>query len=801
MTQDSSSPPEINYSEIHCIILAADNPFKNAIVENPRQEIIDVESINAELTTLILKSLERIRAKKNRTDLILIQGEPGLGKTHFLSRMRKKAKSNNFLFVDLPPLGDISRIYSHIFQQLFINLNWKAPQDPYTPLMGLIGRLLSHFLSEFYAQKKMDMKSQTKQILTALQEDYTKVFQYLKVLEKHQETRERIVHQAILSIITHHPEADQLFLEILFKLLDPDLQFYALKWLKGYDLSESDLNQLNVRESIDNDEIANRVLNSLLAITDRPVLFCLDQLESFSVRFEAEEGIKILFDTLTNMYNRYQNLCILLMCQSHVWTEIEKQVERSALDRIQIKKALAKLSFEEGILLTESRLRLIYPRNLKLPYGTYPFTHDFIRSILKETGYNPRRLLNRLSREIEYFKGSQSVSERFAELPAEKAVPEPPATPKTPLPAFLDQELATLQRAIEQDHHTFYTFPVLQDFTRGIVNELFRELKTQQIKLNDVLIKDIRINQKTTKKDIDITLTVEIASDRFDIGLEVNNSENMTSLYHTLRRLVHETQAGTLKYVFLLRDNSLPISPTAKRTQAYLLELQKAGAFIPLSDSDTTQLMSIKKLVEKASAGDLMQDDHPITRKEVLEYILPEKLRTISCITQLCEFLREGKLSVQAISMDTRSDEPVQEQMSPPESSQKAPTQDHTPHPVQVTTPLTPQSTMDELEDLFTDSSGAPLFPPSINAPSQEPSPLAGPPDRIQEVNLKGSILQLIQKQNFYTLKKLEDTFQNLDKIQIQELLHQMAQEQMIIIIYDRGDDFLFAVHPDFMSS
>ncbi|MHA1265545.1 MAG: hypothetical protein ACTSRS_09950 [Candidatus Helarchaeota archaeon] len=811
MTEDERESPQVDYTRIHELLLKARNPFKNSIVENPRQPIVDVESINAELTNLILKSIEAIRKKEKRTDLILIQGEPGLGKTHFLSRMRQKAKEHAYFFVDLPPVGDISRIYSHIFQQLFINLSWKDPRERFSPLQQLVGDLLSKFLITSLSAEQNSLQSQTREILSALKEDHTQVFHYLQLSAKKAEIRERILEKTILDLLSRYPGIDQLFLEVLFKIIDEDSEFLALKWLKGYDLSETDLKRLNVRTSIDNDETANRVLSSLLMIIDRPILFCLDQLESFSVRFEAENGIKILFDTLTNMYNRYQNLCMLLMCQSHVWTEIEKTVEKSALDRIQIKKSLTKLSFEEGILLVESRLRLIYPPTLSLPYGTYPFSHDFIRHILKETGFNPRKLLNRLSREFEYLQSKKVITEP---IPAELA-PLPLKEPEAePVIAFLTRELEALKTQIQQDQSHFYPLPVRQDFLKGILNELFKEIYTRQISFQGITIKHITLNRKVTKKDVDITLSVEKEAVTFKIGIEINNSENMTSLFHTLRRLLNEIQKHQLKYVFLIRDAALWISPTAHKTQDLLKKLQQHGAFIRISEEDLLELMSMKKLLEKASSGDLMRGDLLVSRHEVLQFLLPDKIANISILTSIFQVLNQGPLSEVSLpsppipkpsATPPRLQEPKAPVQSEPLTQSEPLSRSTSPAPTPPSSTLIPsdsrsQSASDRLEELFDnlpEFQSPPALPPTPSTSQTPSSTLPTSSPGIQRTNLKGSILRILRKQHFYTLKKLKESFPNIDLPEIREALQNMVQEQLIIMIHDRNEDTLFAIHPN----
>lgn len=789
---------EINYPAIQKILLDAKNPFSNVIVENPHQEIVDVEAINADLTTLILEALQRIRSGEKRSEVILIQGEPGLGKTHFLSRMRMKAKEHDYVFVDLPPLGDISRIYSHIFQQLFVTLSWKGPEDRNSPLFELTARILSEMLIE--RAKNAELQGRTRQIISEIQQDPLRIFSYMEALANRDAVRDGFITQVVSYCMERYPAVDQLFLEVLFKILNPSLELIVLKWLKGYDLSEADLEQLNIKESINNDEIANRILNSLLMILNRPILFCLDQLESFSIRFEAENGIKILFDTLTNMYNRYQNICMLLMCQSHVWTEIEKCVEKSALDRIQTKKVLSKLSFEEGILLVESRLKLIYPPTLILPYSTYPFAHNYIRAILKEAGFNPRKLLHRLSQELELFQRTGQITERDEELTEEpeqiiERLPEVP-----PVESFIADELEKLKVSIQNESKAVYTYPVRQDFSRGILYELFKELKHRQLAIGGYQIIEVQVNQKVSKKDLDLLLTVQLNGITQRIGIEINNTENMTVMYHTVKRLLEEKANGHIERTYLFRDATLEIRPTAKKTLEYISELDKTGGFIVIPEEDTLLLMGMKKLVEKASGGDLMQGDKLITRADVMNYLIPQQFMALNSIARIFAVERDTKqpLTERQVSRVANAP-PISNGI--PELGQDLPKIITPPKqiPSQPLAPLQGQKVSDNLEDLFSDIPEIPFGPQSspVSQPTSSPEEKSQK-ESIQETNLKGNILHLIRKQRFYTLRKLQESFQNFELSQIREMLYIMAQEKMIIVIHDRGEDFLFSIHPDF---
>ena len=77
-----------NKAEWNRLFLDASNPFLNTIVRNAWEDSItkyDVKSINSEASNLVLELLSEIK-KNSYSTACLIQGQPGVGKSHFLRR-------------------------------------------------------------------------------------------------------------------------------------------------------------------------------------------------------------------------------------------------------------------------------------------------------------------------------------------------------------------------------------------------------------------------------------------------------------------------------------------------------------------------------------------------------------------------------------------------------------------------------------------------------------------------------------------------------------------------------------------
>ena len=116
-----------NIAEWNRLFLDASNPFINTIVRNAWEDSItkfDVKSINSEATDLVLHLLSEVK-KNSFSTACLIQGQPGVGKSHFLGRLRYLNETNNinnFLFVSIKPISDITNIFNHIYKEIFFSL-------------------------------------------------------------------------------------------------------------------------------------------------------------------------------------------------------------------------------------------------------------------------------------------------------------------------------------------------------------------------------------------------------------------------------------------------------------------------------------------------------------------------------------------------------------------------------------------------------------------------------------------------------------------------------------------------------
>ncbi|WP_455464322.1 hypothetical protein [Candidatus Hodarchaeum mangrovi] len=379
------------------IILGKVNPFRSTSVGDPWQsEVIDVPEINRKATRVVLETLDEVRST-GRSGMCMILGDAGVGKTHILARLRRIAEEQNYLFISVRPLGDLQRIYGHILQEIMISLRKKGEGEEFSPLEKFIGEVISRALSDGLPDNPV-----ASSLAASFENDPLKIFSFKP--EKFYATNLR--KMAINYLATTAPDIDIQFLEVLFHTLNPTVRPTAFKWLSGIEISESDLERLDVPESISTESRALSIIHTITALAKKPILLSFDQLESIYIRFKRDNGIQLLFDSLTNLYNQCKHILVLAMVQSIVWNEsIVNEVPEYSRQRIDYITTLEPLSTDTAMLLAKARFDTLFKDSgISPPFPTYPFSEEYINIAKQNTEGNPRLFLRNLRDRLNEFK-------------------------------------------------------------------------------------------------------------------------------------------------------------------------------------------------------------------------------------------------------------------------------------------------------------------------------------------------------------------------------------------------------------
>jgi hypothetical protein len=409
------------------IILGKVNPFRSTSVGDPWQlEVIDVPEINRKATRVVFETLDEVRST-GRSGMCMLLGDAGVGKTHLLARLRRIAEERDYLFVSVRPLGDLQRIYSHILQEIMISLRKKNQDEEYSPLEHFIGEIISRALAEGMPDNPI-----ANNLAASFNSDPLKIFKFKP--EKFYSTNLR--KMAINYLANAYPDADIQFLEVLFHTLNPAIKSTAFKWLSGIEVSQRDLDRLEVPSSISTENRALSVIQTIATLAQKPILLSFDQLESIYIRFKRDNGIQILFDSLTNLYNQCKHLLVLAMVQSVVWEKsIVQEVPEYSRQRIDYITKLERLNSETAVLLVKARFDTLFKDSgVELPFATYPFSREYIDTANKNTKGNPRLFLRQLRDRINEFKDQGFIRKMAAaditrQTQQEAVAGVPPMTP------------------------------------------------------------------------------------------------------------------------------------------------------------------------------------------------------------------------------------------------------------------------------------------------------------------------------------------------------------------------------------
>ena len=123
MTNSPSAISDLNKA------IEAENPFDGSLCVRSHdvweQKFPDVPFINGHVSDAIFQSIDQIRKGKRSVVGITITAERGLGKSHLISRVRRRLKEEGgsfFVYMSETDYGDLDRINSRFLNTLALSL-------------------------------------------------------------------------------------------------------------------------------------------------------------------------------------------------------------------------------------------------------------------------------------------------------------------------------------------------------------------------------------------------------------------------------------------------------------------------------------------------------------------------------------------------------------------------------------------------------------------------------------------------------------------------------------------------------
>ncbi|MFX1284747.1 MAG: hypothetical protein ACFFB5_13895 [Promethearchaeota archaeon] len=611
--------------EVQKAIYSASNPFRKTNVKSAwEDDIFDVESYNSKCFSEIINEIKEISHKEYSSFIHLILGEVGLGKTHILARLRKKAIEENFYFVEIEPVPNLDKFYMHILREFSSNLRKKIPDSDFTFLEELVANLLFQQM-----EKALKNKKKFKKLLNELRKSPTKIFK-LKLSE---DDLNDIKDTMIFKISKDYPGIEVQLVQILFEAINPRKFLYAIKWLQCESLSEEEMKLIGATISIEEENIAFNVMKSLLDLTDKIVVFAFDQIESIEKSFGIV-GLQKFFQMIVNIYNTCKNHLSIIMVQTGVWNSfVRDNLDQSVIDRIENTSILEKLTVEESGLIIEKRMDLVWKRATISPSNPrYPFTEEKIEDLSKKSAWNPRKFIRNAGI---FFKEIQTNGVEIT--PPEGDLEEDIAKDET---EFILKSLVS----IEEKYHVEYMNSSLdkrEDIIISAIYQLFRGMKDYKISYKGVNITDVERNLvfERGKKGINLLLRFRHSNLDKKIGIECSNASNMVKLYHTLNRLITYNKDGHYDNNIFIREKDLLISRTAKRTIDLVEIIKSQGGYFEIDNKVNLKLYALKRLLDSAGAKELSYRDKILDYEDTCKILIHSYIQTMTIFEDLFDFI------------------------------------------------------------------------------------------------------------------------------------------------------------------
>lgn len=399
------------------------NPFDNNAARNfweDQEPAPSINSIHHEALTEIKSVLTQI-AQDHQTRTLILYGDAGAGKTHFMGRLKQKLNDQAF-FVYIEPFPQSDHVWRHILRHTVDSLV-NAPA-------GQTDSQLILWLKSFLSTIRQNLQSEQQSLI-----DKVKSFFGKTKIDTRGE-RQSFIDILKKTIGTKGIYNSNEFFGILYDLTNPNLYSLACEWLKGDDLDDEILKELRIKQSIDNEEKALGILGNFSKISAKtqPIVLCFDQLDNIARLPDGSIDLQALFNVNSAIYNgNWEGFLIIISIRTSTWNENHKRVQPADLDRASVKVPLKRITLEEGEALLASRLYQLHHQAYSLPDSPiYPLNAEVLPKVFPGHKASPRQVLT-LGKQLfqEYkewlFRDKQPPKPKW--LDGEAPLPPPPPSP------------------------------------------------------------------------------------------------------------------------------------------------------------------------------------------------------------------------------------------------------------------------------------------------------------------------------------------------------------------------------------
>ncbi|MBW4480596.1 MAG: KAP family NTPase [Tolypothrix brevis GSE-NOS-MK-07-07A] len=606
-------------AEIDKLIIQSLNPFDNSAAGNfweEQQPFPTVESIHQKQLTEIKTVIAQI-SQDHQTRSLILYGDGGSGKTHFLGQLKEQLNNEAF-FIYIEPFSQSDHIWRHVLRHTVDSLV-NAPA-------GQVDSQLILWLKSCFSTIQKQLKSDQQKFLAKIKGFFGKTD-----AEGDRQVFIDILKKTIGTTGIYNAND---FFGVLYDLTNPDLYSLACEWLKGDDLDEDSLKKLRVKQSIDDEDKARGILGNFSKISAKtqPIVLCFDQLDSIARLPDGSIDLQALFNVNSTIYNgKWKNFLIIISIITDTWYNNYKRVQPTDIDRATIRIPLKRITLEQGEALLATRLYPLHNQaNPKPTSPIYPLNRQVLENAFLSRKATPRDFL-KLGKQLYQDYKEWVFTDKQPPKPEWLDGGNPPHL--TPPPwEIIKAEFELLWQQEYQKVQAKYTKINLlasPDLIR-MLQQALEALQVQEIKPK-------LISGRYTNN----SLSYQQLGKRERIGVVWTEEPNMGTFFNIMNACKNAIQQNLCKTLYLIRAGSLG-TPNLVGHKLYTQIFKSTNhVHIKPNLSSIYYLATYHSFVNSALANELVLAGKTITLQEL-------QTLTRECnILQKCTLLQELKIVAQ----------------------------------------------------------------------------------------------------------------------------------------------------------
>ena len=546
----------------------------------------DLETLNAHASDTVMTALESIKNGEYDTTSILIISDSSAGKSHLISRLRRKIKlqKSGFLLV----VGYIE------------NLN-----DPNKAFQSFLSSSLSYEGSLPITQWQELASDIFNSVWRTSRLGYIDPVKLLHFFNNRLRNENKI-EACILSTVSRYcnlsPDvSDPDVVRAILWTLVKDEELFAMKWLAGKELADAKAKSLKLPQA---NECFDTILEILKIIScHNELVICFDELDTLDVNENGIYRASVVSGLIKDLFqNLHRGVIVTFMDEPNWKNRVKAQIPQATYQKVSTYSdhPIKLRSLNEALCLSLLELYLdkFYSHyNIIPPSPIYPFEEQEVRAIGRE-----RPLVRR------FLKWCREWITKFNQ-PSVDQDEESTYTVKSRTQEAFESELESVSEQI-MDDDSLMALVLLNDFKSLI------EYTIEGVTIESV--EEKVISQGRGKKDKYINFKI-IGTDEGKpsaIAVCVAQTDNGKTLAAALKRLVKpEDYKINMTRGCLVRSSSKQITGYNKNTYLIPLTEQLGGEFVGLKFEEIKPLIALHRVYQKR------ETDYDLTEAEIQDFI------------------------------------------------------------------------------------------------------------------------------------------------------------------------------------